>query len=111
MTAPVRFDAAMITCPTDIVRAPAERVWERLIDPARLGWVDARLMEAPARHLAVGDRLVFAASLGLRVSWVVLAMEPLRSLDLDIGLPFGMANRQTIVLSPMDPESCRVTFN
>lgn len=101
----------MITCPTDIVRAPAARVWEHLIDPTRLGWVDARLIEAPERPLAVGDRLVFVASFGLRVSWVVLAMEPLRSLELDIGLPFGMANHQTMVISPAGEESCRVTFN
>jgi hypothetical protein len=101
----------MITCPTDIVRAPAERVWERLIDPALLGWVDARMIEAPERRLVVGDRVVFVASLGLRVSWVVMGMEPLRSLDLDIRLPFGMANRQTTVISPIDAESCRLTFN
>jgi hypothetical protein len=101
----------MITCPTDVAHAPAERIWERLIDPSRLDWVDAKLIEAPGRRLQVGDRLLFAASLGLRVSWTVLAIEPLRLLTLDIGLPFGMANRETVVLSPVDAEHCRITFN
>jgi hypothetical protein len=99
------------TCPTDVAAAPAERIWERLIDPSRLDWVDARLLEAPARRLQAGDRLLFAASLGLRVSWLVKAIEPLRELTLDIGLPFGMSNLETIVLSPIDGAHCRVTFN
>lgn len=99
------------TCPTDVARAPVERAWELLTTPSRLDWVDARLIEAPGRSLRPGDRVVFAASLGLRVSWTVLAVEPPHRLALDIALPFGMANQQTVVLSPLDAERCRITFN
>ena len=54
-----------------------------MTNPARLGWVGLRLVESPARHLAVGDRLVFGPVPGLRLSWNVLAVEPLRTLELD----------------------------
>ena len=38
-----------------------------MTNPARLGWVGLRLVESPARHLAVGDRLVFGPVPGLRL--------------------------------------------
>jgi hypothetical protein len=104
-------DEFVETCPTDVVRAPLERIWAHLTEPTRLEWVDAKLIDAPPRTLAVGDRLSFAASLGLRVSWTVLAIDPPRSIALHIGLPFGMANRETVVLSPIDAQRCRITFN
>jgi hypothetical protein len=105
------MDDAFETCPTDVARAPAERIWELLTDPARLTWQDAKLIEGPARRLAVGDRLLFTASFGLRVSWSVVELEPLRKLTLHIGLPFGMANEEAIVLSKIDEQSCRITFS
>jgi len=97
-------------CPTDVARASAERVWERLTNPSQLGWV-AKVIEAPKRPLRAGDRVRFSASLGLRVTWDVLAVEPTRQMALNIALPFGMANHMTIVISPIDAETCRVTFN
>jgi hypothetical protein len=99
------------TCPTDVVGAAVERVWALLTNPSLLHWMDVRLIEAPARNLSVGDRALFAASFGLRVSWTVLALDQSRSITLDIGLPFGMVNRETVVLSPLDANRCRVTFN
>jgi hypothetical protein len=103
-------DDAFETCPTDVAHAPVERVWELLVEPARLGWVDAKLIHGPARRLIVGDRLVFAASFRLRVTWTITALEAPRLLGMDIDLPFGMMNRQTIVLSRLDAETSRVTF-
>jgi hypothetical protein len=102
--------ATFETCPTAIARAHVERVWDLLTTPSLLGWVDGRLIEAPARRLREGDRLVFAEPLGLRVSWFVRVLEAPRQLALDIALPFGMANRETIVLTPLDPERCRISF-
>lgn len=99
------------TCPTDTIHASAEYVWELLTDPARLDWVGVKLVEAPARHLAVGDRLVFGPAPGLRVSWDVLAVEPLRTLELDIKVPFGIRNHEVVVVSPWGGDSCRLTFN
>ena len=99
------------TCPTDVVHASAECVWELVMTPSLFGWIDAKVIEAPARSLMVGDRVIFAASLGLRVSWTVLALEPPHRIALDIELPFGIANQETIVLSRLDAATCRVSFN
>jgi uncharacterized protein YndB with AHSA1/START domain len=99
------------TCPTDTVHAPRERVWELLTNPAQFDWLGVKVVEAPARHVAVGDRLVFGPVPGLRLFWNVLAVEPLRTLDLDIQAPFGIRNHEVVVVSPLDEDSCRVTFN
>ena len=99
------------TCPTDIIRTSPERVWELLTNPARLGWLGVKLVEAPARTLAAGDRLVFGPAPGLRLSWNVLSVEPLRTLELDIKVPFGIRNHEIVVVSALGSESCRVTFN
>ena len=98
-------------CPTDTVHASRERVWELLTNPARFDWVGVKLVEAPARPVAVGDRLVFGPAPGLRLSWNVLAVEPLRTLDLDIKAPFGIRNHEVVVVSPLRGDVCRVTFN
>jgi hypothetical protein len=99
------------TCPTDIVHASSEQVWDLLTDPARLDWIGVKLVESPAHHLAVGDRLVFRPAPGLQLSWTVLAVEPLRTLELDIKAPFGIRNHEVVVVSPLSGDSCRTTFN
>jgi len=98
------------TCPTDIIRTSSERVWELLTDPARLDWLGVKVVEAPAHTLAAGDRLVFGPGPGLRLSWEVLAVEPLRRLELDVSAPFGIRNHEIVVVSPLGRDSCRVTF-
>jgi hypothetical protein len=52
-----------------------------------------------------------AAQLGLGFSWTVLEIAPPRMLTIDIALPFGMGNRDTIMITRIDDERCRVTFN
>jgi len=100
------------TCPTDIIHASPERVWELLTNPARLDdWLGVKVIEAPARNLAVGDRLVFGPAPGLRLSWNVLSIEPLCTLELDIKAPLGIRNHEIVVVSPVGSDSCRVTFN
>jgi uncharacterized protein YndB with AHSA1/START domain len=99
------------TCPTDIIHASPERVWELLTNPARLDWLAVKVVEAPARNLAVGDRLVFGPAPGLRLSWNVLSVEPLRTLELDIKAPFGIRNHEIVVVSPHGSDSCRATFS
>jgi uncharacterized protein YndB with AHSA1/START domain len=98
------------TCPTDVLRAPPARVWELLTNPARFGWLGVKVVEAPARNLAAGDRLVFGPAPGLRMSWDVLSVEPLHILELDVKVPFGIRNHEIVVVSPVASDSCRVTF-
>jgi uncharacterized protein YndB with AHSA1/START domain len=100
------------TCPTNIIHASPERVWELLTSPARLDdWLGVKVLEAPARNLAVGDRLVFGPVAGLRLSWNVLSVEPLRTLELDVKVPFGIRNHEVVAVSPLGTDRCRVTFN
>jgi uncharacterized protein YndB with AHSA1/START domain len=99
------------TCPTDVVHASRAKVWELLTNPARLDWVGVKVVQAPARNLAVGDRLVFGPAPGLRLSWKVLSVEPLHTLELDIKAPFGIRNHEVVVVSPLGNDSCRLTFN
>jgi uncharacterized protein YndB with AHSA1/START domain len=104
-------DESFETCPTDVIHATPERVWELLTNPARFGWLGVKVIESPARHLAAGDRLRFGPAPGLRLWWTVLSIEPLRALELDIKVPFGIRNHETVVVSPVGVDSCRVTFN
>jgi uncharacterized protein YndB with AHSA1/START domain len=98
------------TCPTDVIHASPERVWELLTNPARFQWLGVKVVEAPARALAVGDRLVFGPLPGLRLSWDVLSVEPLRTLELDVRAPLGIRNHEIVVVSPLGGDGCRVTF-
>ena len=104
-------DAGFETCPTVVIRATPERVWELLANPARLGWLGVKVIESPASQLAAGDRLRFGPAPGLRLLWTVLSVEPLRALELDIKVPLGIRNHEMVVVSPVGADSCRVTFN
>jgi hypothetical protein len=104
-------DESFETCPTDVIHATPERVWELLTNPACYDWVGVKVIDPPARNLAVGDRLLFGPAPGLRLSWTVLSTEPLRTLELDVKVPFGIRNHETVVVSPVGVDSCRVTFN
>ena len=102
------------TCPTAIVRAPAERVWHCLTSPHELGrWSGARLVLVPTRPLMAGDSLLFTAGIGglMRVAFYVLGIEAERRLALMVSLPFGVINQETITISPLSASECRVTFN
>jgi len=45
------------------------------------------------------------------LSWNVLSVEPLRTLEQDVKVPFGIRNHEIVVVSPLGSEGCRVTFN
>ena len=103
---------SITTCPTDIVAAPPERIWELLTQPDLLAhWSGLKLIEGPGRALVVGDRAVLGPGLGLRVIFEVIAMDPPRQFTLDAHLPFGVVNHEVVQISPLDPGRCRVTFN
>ena len=102
------------TCPTAVIRAPVERVWHCLTSPAELErWSGARLILVPTRPLMAGDSLLFTAGMGglMRVAFYVLGIDAERRLALMVYLPFGIVNRETVVITPVSPVECRVTFN
>jgi uncharacterized protein YndB with AHSA1/START domain len=105
---------SIVTCPTEIVAAPQERVWELLTHPVHLArWSGAKLRDGPARPLETGDVVVLGAGIGhrLKVTIEVKAVEPFRQLRLDVRLPLGVVNHEVVVVTPLGMEQCRVTFN
>jgi uncharacterized protein YndB with AHSA1/START domain len=101
-------------CPTDVVRAPAARIWRLVTAPEELArWSESRILDAPRRSLDTGDRLVLGAGVGhwLRVVFEVQAATAPRHLVLRIRLPFGVVNDEVIEIVAIDDVSSRVTFN
>lgn len=107
---------SIVTCPSDIVAAPASVVWHLVAEPTELArWTDSVLVGAPHRPsgLRAGDRVLLGA--GVRglfriVVDVVDADAPTR-IGLDVRLPFGVVNHEVVVIAPLSASSCRVTFN
>lgn len=104
-------------CPTDLVCATVDRIWELLTVPRELEqWSGTRVIEAPARPLDTGDRLVLGAGLGKKIrvslmSFHVVEAKPPQELRLEIGLPFGITNHEVIRITPVGSRECRVTYN
>src|SRR5476649_95522 len=101
----------MDVCPTGIILAPAERVWHLVTDPRELAqWSGTKLVEAPARAVSAGDRLVFRAG-PFHITFDVVDMQAPRQFTLDIALPLGVRNHERIQITRIDANSCRTTFN
>lgn len=99
-------------CPTTVVAASPERIWELLADASSLArWTDTRLLEGPARPLQAGDRIVYGAGPGLRAIFDVLEVVPRQTLRVDVTMSFGIVNHEVIQLAPIDGAHTRVTFN
>jgi len=101
-------------CPTDIVHASAERIWNLLTTPKELaGWTGTTLVEGPEREVRAGDRVVLGASMvnWLRVIFYVREAVRPQLLSLDVRLPFGVTNDETIRISPIGSNESRVTYN
>ena len=101
----------MEVCSTDLVLAPAERIWHLLTDPHKMAqWTGLKLVEGPARPMSAGDHLAFGFGV-LRITFDVLDVRPPRELTLESRLPFGVTNHEQIQITPIDAHSSRVTFN
>jgi uncharacterized protein YndB with AHSA1/START domain len=101
----------MEVCPTEVVLAPAEHIWQLLTDLRKLAhWTGTTLVGAPACPMSTNDHLVFRAGVW-RITFDVLEMRPPRMLTIDVGLPLGVTNHEQIRVTPIDARSSRVTFN
>jgi uncharacterized protein YndB with AHSA1/START domain len=101
-------------CPSDVVNAPADRVWQLVATPIELArWSDTALIGAPDRELRAGDRLVLGAGIAHRMKVIFSVREVRRpeQLHLHIRLPFGVTNDEVIRITPLGANACRVTFN
>jgi len=101
----------MEVCPTDVIHAPAERIWQLLADPRELAhWSGMTLAKGPARPVRAGDLFLLGAG-GMHVSFEVLDAKPPESLRLFIRFPFGIVNHEHIQITLAGSSTCRVTFN
>jgi uncharacterized protein YndB with AHSA1/START domain len=105
---------ATVTCPTDLVRAPARRIWDLLTIPSELEtWSGARVVRGPRRRLTAGDELVLATGVGgsFQVRFHVTRADPPEELALEIRLPLGILNHEVVRITPAGADGCRVTYN
>jgi uncharacterized protein YndB with AHSA1/START domain len=101
-------------CPTDVVHAPAERIWRLVTTPGELArWSDTKVIEAPDRELCAGDRLVLGAGIGHRLKVFLCVQDAVRPrhVAIDVRLPLGVRNHEVIEMTALGPDACRVTFN
>jgi hypothetical protein len=101
----------MLTCPTDVIQAPAEKVWSLLTVPEEVaGWTKTRLLSGPGRPMEAGDQIVYGVKLGMKVVFKVLSMEVPNELAIDVDMPLGVVNHEVIHVTPLGDASCRVSF-
>ena len=105
------------TCPTATIHAQPEVVWHLLTDPASYDlWTDARTVAVdPAGYAQAGQRLEMRVR---RLGWTFPVRFDVRDVDesagrmrLDVRLPFGVTNHETIKVSALGEAGTFVSFN
>jgi hypothetical protein len=103
-------------CPADTVRAPLERVWELLMQPAEYGrfWdltVERVEPEGPA---VVGQKFIGwsrALARRWRIDGEIQEVDAQRhQLLFRMALPFGVVGHNRIMCAPIDAHSCLVRY-
>ncbi len=107
---------SLSVCPIAVVQATAEAVWDILSDPTTYtDWSDAIVDRVvPEGRVQPGQR-VEAHARELGVSRPVLIevrdVDPTKqTLDLTTSLPLGITVRNHITVTPLDGDSCQVSF-
>ena len=103
-------------CPTAVVAAPVESVWELLSEPTLYDeWWDARTERIVPEGKASPGQVIYAKTSAFGRKWdVTLRVEmvnPEKSqIQLHITLPLGIVNNATITCTAIDATSCRVQY-
>jgi hypothetical protein len=102
-------------CPTTVAEAPADVVW-RLLEPAHLDeWWDAKTRSiTPPGNMAVGQRV--EARTGplsvFKIAAAITEVDPAaHRVRIVVTMPFGVTNDETVTLTPLAPDRCRITFS
>ena len=104
-------------CPTEIVEAPIEVVWNLLTNFARWGdFYDVRVIGVePPGPAVVGQRMLGESGprwLHLGVSFeFVLIDEPHHKLEIDVKLPLALNVHEELDCVPLTAERCRVNYH
>lgn len=103
-------------CPSAVVTAPVESVWELLSDPTLYDvWWDARTERIAPEGKAAPGQTLYAKTSALGRTWdVMLRVEKVNpeqhQLQAQATLPLGTVNHVTITCAALDAVSCRVQF-
>jgi hypothetical protein len=114
------FESAAMTyksCPTAIVNAPIEVVWEILTEPAAWGaFFDVRIIDVQPKGSALVGQRIYAESgprfLRLRLKFQFTEVNTVEhKLRLNIELPFSISVREDLNCIPLSCTQCRVSYN
>ena len=107
---------ALSFCPSAVVAAPVQIVWEVLTQPASFGqWADARVESVvPPGPLAPGQVILLSAPAfgrNWQVRFDVVKVDPERhQIELQVKLPLDMYMEEHLSCTPVDEQSCRVQY-
>lgn len=105
------------TCPTTTAHAQPEIVWHLLTDPASYElWSGATFVRAtPPGYAHAGQRielLTHALGLSFPVRFDIGEVDEENGrIRVDVALPFGVVNHETIKVSPLGEAGTFVSFN
>lgn len=103
-------------CPTAVVAAPVDSVWELLTEPTSYdAWWDARMKRIePAGKATPGQTLYATASALGWTTEITLKIERVdpekHQIQILVNLPFGVTNHATITCAALDTTSSRLQF-
>jgi Polyketide cyclase / dehydrase and lipid transport len=106
-----------LACPTAIVEAPLEVVWDLLLNTAEWGrFYDVRVLSViPPGPARPGQRLVGNPGpkfLPLRLVFEFTEVDStIHKLGFNGRLPFGIRVREDMMIAPIDATRCRVNYN
>jgi ligand-binding SRPBCC domain-containing protein len=107
---------SLATCPTTVIDAPIERVWELLSEPSMFDrWWDAQTRTIAPAGAAHAGQLIEAQTIELGKTWDVRVIvesvdAPRHTLDLTTRGPLGITVRNHIVCTVVDDSRTRVSF-
>src|SRR5947208_870511 len=103
-------------CPSAVVAAPVESVWELLTEPTLIGeWSDMRTERIVPEGKAAPGQVLYGTTCGLGKTWdVTITVEKINpekhQVQILATLPLGVVNHATITCTPIDAASCRVQY-
>jgi len=108
--------ATFTACPTAVVEAPVEVVWNLLINFAGWGkFFDVRVVSVePPGPAIIGQKMRGTSGprwLRLGVSFEFTRIEPHRKLEFDVKLPLGLTVHEDLDCVPIDEKRCRVNYH
>jgi hypothetical protein len=105
------------SCPTSVVKAPAEIIWDLLTRPEAWGdFYDVRVTSIEPAGPATVGQIVFAES-GPRLLHLALEFRFSKidaanyELGLDVKFPFGITVREDLSCVPIGQDQCRVNYH